>query len=112
MTDGFYAEGLAERGLAAVVPEPGDRAEIHRIIYEELVSGRVLPESRERFRAAGARLLERGAEAVLLACTELEMLTREGLPGMPVLDTTAAHAEAAWRLATGRADYPLIGGPA
>jgi aspartate racemase len=112
MTDGFYADGLAERDLGVVLPGPDDRDQIHRIIYEELVSGQVLPESREHFRAAGLRLLEQGAEAVLLACTELEMLTREGLPGVPLLDTTAVHAEAAWRLATGRADYPLIGGTA
>ncbi|GAF86510.1 unnamed protein product, partial [marine sediment metagenome] len=49
------------------------------------------------------------ADAVLLACTEIEMLTRDFDPGVPTLDTTLIHAGAAWKVATGRAEYPLVG---
>jgi aspartate racemase len=101
MTDGFYADALEERGLQVVLPAPDDMDEIHRIIYEELVSGVVRGESVERFSSIARRLFEAGAEAVLLGCTELELLTRDNPPGVPTLDTTTLHAEAAWRRAVG-----------
>ena len=91
-----------------VLPSEEDRGEIHRIIYDELTTGTVLPESQRAFAGISARLREAGAEAVLLACTELELLTRDFDPGVPSLDTTFAHAEAAWKVATGRAEYPLV----
>ena len=101
MTDGFYADALEERGLKVILPTEDDMDEIHRIIYEELVSGVVKEESVEQFASIARRLTERGAEAVLLACTELEMLTRGAGLGVPALDTTTLHAEAAWREAVG-----------
>lgn len=110
MADGFYQEALEARGLGVVLPTDEDQDTIHRIIYEELVLGTVTGPSREAFSAIGGRLVEAGAEAVLLACTELELLTREGSLGVPVLDTTLAHARAAWEQATGRTEYPLLAG--
>ncbi len=110
MTDGFYREGLEERGLGVVIPEEEDRETIHRIIYDELVSGEVRLESVARFGEVAARLGAAGADAILLACTELELLTRSGGLPVPVLDTTYIHARAAWEQATGRVDYPLIVG--
>lgn len=67
MEQDFYKGRLATRhGLDVLVPEAGDRAEVHRVIYEELVQGRVLPASRAAYRAVIARLVARGAQAVIL----------------------------------------------
>ena len=100
----FYKGRLATRhGLDVLVPEAGDRAEVHRVIYEELVQGRVLPASREAYRAVIARLVARGAQAVILGCTEIMLLVRPEDSPVPLFDTTALHAEAAvdWALDPG-----------
>lgn len=99
MEDGFLANGLRERDLEVVLPDDADRAFIHRTIYDELIVGRVLSQSEAEFAAIADRLCARGADAILLACTELEMLTRSGLVEAPFLDSAALHADAAWRLA-------------
>jgi len=108
MSDGFYQKALEARGLAVVVPVDEDQKTIHRIIYEELVRSTITGPSREAFSAVGRRLVEAGADAVLLACTELELLTRQSSLGVPTLDTTLAHARAAWEQATHRAEYRLF----
>jgi len=75
MEQDFYKGRLQSRfGLDVLVPETEDRATVHRIIYEELVQGRVEPESRDAYRQVIARLIERGAEAVILGCTEIMLL--------------------------------------
>lgn len=102
MSDGFYQRELDQRGLAVVLPAPEEQAEIHRIIYEELIVGTVVPTSVARFATIASHLAGRGAEAVLLACTELELLTRSGPLSVPALDTTKIHADAAWEVAVGR----------
>jgi len=108
MSDGFYTDAMEKRGLEVVIPSEQDQEIIHRIIYEELVRGEVLPESVSAFSEIGKRLLDAGADAVLLGCTELELLTRGGSAGVPILDTTFVHARAAWEQATGRVEYPMI----
>ena len=71
MEQDFYKGRLATRhGLDVLVPEAGDRAQVHRVIYEELVQGRALPASRAAYRAVVARLVERGAQAIILGCTK------------------------------------------
>jgi aspartate racemase len=91
-----YQGRLAERhGLDVLVPDADDRAEVHRVIYEELVQGRALPASREAYRAIIARLVARGAQAVILGCTEIMLLVRPEDSPVPLFDTTALHAEAA-----------------
>jgi aspartate racemase len=92
-----------------LVPEAEDRALVHRVIYEELVQGRVEPASREAYRAVIARLVARGAEAVILGCTEIMLLVRPGDSAVPLFDTTALHAEAAVERAISGA---WTGGPA
>jgi aspartate racemase len=94
----FYRGRLAEKhGLDVIVPEAEDRTTVHRIIYDELVAGRIEPASREAYRAIIARLVYRGAQAVILGCTEIMLLI--GPDDSPVLDTTALHAAAAVRIA-------------
>lgn len=100
MEQAFYKGRLADRhGLDVLVPGDDDRALVHRVIYEELVQGRVEPASRQACRELIARLVARGAEAVILGCTELMLLVGPGDCDVPLFDTTALHAEAAVDLA-------------
>jgi aspartate racemase len=96
MEQDFYKGRLVEQhGLEVLVPESEDRALVHRVIYEELVQGRAEPASRDAYRAVIARLVARGAEAVILGCTEIMLLVRPEDSAVPLFDTTALHAEAA-----------------
>ena len=96
MEQEFYKGRLSDRhGLDVIVPGDQDRAAVHRIIYEELVAGKVVPSSREIFRAVIQRLVESGAEAVILGCTEIMLLVRPEDSSVPLFDTTQIHAEAA-----------------
>jgi aspartate racemase len=95
MEQPFYAERLARHGLDVIVPDADDRALIHRVIYDELIAGRIEPASRDAYRTVIARLVDRGAEAVVLGCTEIMLLIGPDDAAVPVFDTTAIHAEAA-----------------
>jgi aspartate racemase len=96
MEQDFYKGRLARlHGLEVLVPEATDRAEVHRVIYDELVQGRVEAASRAAYRAVIARLVDRGAEAVILGCTEIMLLVKPEDSTVPLLDTTQIHAEAA-----------------
>jgi aspartate racemase len=100
MEQAFYKGRLVKRhGLEVLVPGDEDRALVHRVIYEELVQGRIAPASRQAFREVTARLVERGAEAVILGCTEIMLLMRPEDSVVPLYDTTTLHAEAAVELA-------------
>lgn len=95
MEQDFYRGRLADRhGLDVIVPEAEDRAAVHRIIYEELVAGTINPASREVFRGVIARLVDRGAEAVILGCTEIMLLVGPADSSVPLFDTTRLHAGA------------------
>ena len=96
MEQDFYKGRLAHRfGLNVLVPDTGDRAVIHRVIYDELAQGRVDPSSRTAYQAVIARLVERGAQAVILGCTEIMLLVKPGDSSVPLFDTTGIHADAA-----------------
>ncbi len=96
MEQDFYKGRLADRhGLDVLVPGDADRAEVHRVIYDELVQGRAEPAARRAYRAVIARLVDRGAEAIILGCTEIMLLVRPEDSAVPLFDTTAIHAEAA-----------------
>lgn len=87
-------------GLQALVPEAEDRAEMHRIIYDELCRGVVADASRQRIAAMIERLAAQGADAVALSCTEITLIIDDRYSPLPVLDSTALHAAAAvdWML--------------
>jgi len=92
----FYAERLGERfGLAILVPDEADRQTVHDIIYRELVLGEIRPASRAAYRAVIERLVARGAEGVVLGCTEITLLVGPEDAAVPLFDTTRIHAEAA-----------------
>ncbi|MDR3682860.1 MAG: aspartate/glutamate racemase family protein [Geothrix sp.] len=96
MEQAFYRERLRERhGLQVMVPDAEDRAAIHRIIFEELCLGTVLPESRRACRSILERLADQGAEAIILGCTEISLLVGPQDSKVPLFDTTALHAQAA-----------------
>ena len=96
MEQDFYRRRLEERhGLEVVVPGAEDRAEVHRVIFEELVLGRVLERSRERYAAVCAALLREGAGGIVAGCTEIGMLLRPEDVSAPLFDTTEIHAQAA-----------------
>ena len=78
-----------------LVPEPQDRAEVHRVIYEELIAGKIEPASRAVYRAIIERLAARGATAVVLGCTEIMLLIGAQDSPVPLFDTTLLHAQAA-----------------
>ena len=102
MEQEFYRGRLVERfGLEVLVPDEPDRTRVHDVIYDELVHGVVRDESREAYRSVVARLVERGAEGVILGCTEIGLLLSAADVPVPVFDTTRLHCEAAvdWLLA-------------
>ena len=99
MEQSFYRDRLATRGLEVVVPGPEDRALVHRVIYDELCLGTVSDESRAEYQAVIGRLVDDGAEGVLLACTEIELLITADDSPVPVFPTTQLHVVAAVDLA-------------
>ena len=99
----FYHEALARRGITTLVPDAGDREYVNDVIYNELDAGQVRDESRAGFVAIIQRLAARGAEGVILGCTEIPLLVSEADAGVPLFDTATLHAEAAL-------DYALQGG--
>ena len=96
MEQPFYRERLEEHhGLDVIVPEEADRADIHRIIYDELIAGQINEASRETYREIIARLVEEGAQGIILGCTEIGLLIDQSDSEVPLFDTTTLHAEAA-----------------
>lgn len=93
MEMGFYRDRLAARGLTALIPEV-DRTNLNGIIYDQLCRGIVREESRQIYVRAIERLAARGAEAVILGCTEIGMLIDDSVSPLPTYDTTALHAAA------------------
>lgn len=96
MEQDFYKGRLQQRhGLDVLVPDEDDRRVVHEIIYKELVLGQVRPESRQAYREIIARLIERGAQCIILGCTEIMLLVKAEDSAVPLFDTTTIHAMAA-----------------
>lgn len=95
MEQPFYTERLKERGVDVVIPGPDDRAEIHRIIFDELCAGEIREESRDFYLRVIDDLAQRGAQGIALACTEIMLLIEQQHSPLPLFDTTRLHAHAA-----------------
>jgi aspartate racemase len=96
MEQDFYKGRLQTRhGLDVIVPDADDRQVVHDVIYKELIVGTINPDSRQACRAIIARLIEKGAEAVILGCTEIMLLVSKEDSAVPLFDTTTLHAVAA-----------------
>ncbi|MEL6160915.1 MAG: aspartate/glutamate racemase family protein [Cyanobacteria bacterium J06623_5] len=96
MEESFYKDRLIyQHGLAVQVPNGEERSFIHDVIYDELCLGNIRPASRDRFRSIIENLVDSGAEAVILGCTEIGLLVKPADSAVPLFDTTKIHAEAA-----------------
>jgi len=95
MEQDFYRDRLTSHGLQVLIPPPEDRAQVRRIIYDELCLGVVREESRQVYRDAIVRLVQAGAEGVVLGCTEIELLISATDSPAPIFLTTRLHVEAA-----------------
>lgn len=103
MDHDFYAGRLRHRyGLEVLLPGPQDRATVNRVIFDELVRGIVDDGSRAEYSRIIGELADDGADAVLLACTEIGLLVGPGDSPLPAYDTTVLHARAAVELALGQ----------
>ena len=95
MEKSFYQDALARRGVTVLAPDEEGREYVNTVIYDELVAGQIRDESRAGLVAIIKKLAERGAEGVILGCTEIPLLVSEEDAGIPLFDTTVIHAEAA-----------------
>ena len=99
MTQDFYKAKLEEAGIQVLVPDEADRETVNNIIYGELSLGVIREESRKAYRKIIGKLAEKGAQAVILGCTEIGLLVKQEDTALPVFDTTLIHGERAARLA-------------
>jgi aspartate racemase len=101
--EGDFYRGKLEKdhGLKVLIPDDKGRESVHRIIYDELVKGVIREESRKAYLDVIADLETRGAEGVILGCTEIPLLVKQEYVSIPIFDTTTIHAQAAvdWALA-------------
>ncbi|HTC43765.1 MAG TPA: aspartate/glutamate racemase family protein [Steroidobacteraceae bacterium] len=100
MDEPFMKERLSREGLQILTPERSDRGSVDRIIYEELCQGVLAEASRAQYRSIIGRLVERGAQAIILGCTEISLLIAQKDSAVPLFDTTSLHAQEAglWAL--------------
>ncbi|NMX60101.1 aspartate/glutamate racemase family protein [Pseudomonas sp. WS 5111] len=101
MEQDFLKARLAAQGLHVLVPDAAERHAVHRIIYEELCVGVINEASRQVYQQAIANLAARGAQAIILGCTEIGLLIKPEHSELPLLDTTLLHAQAAVAFALG-----------
>jgi aspartate racemase len=100
MEEQFYRERLETNfGLRVIVPDEKDRILVNRIIYEELCRGKIEPSSKRSYLDIISRLVFRGAEGIILGCTEIPLLISQKDVNVPIFDTTALHSQAAVELA-------------
>ena len=101
MEQAFYTDRLVDAGLKPVIPGAADRAETHRIIYEELCKNVTTEASEAAYVGIARRLVDTGADCLILGCTEVGMLLNQGNVPVPVFDTTLIHCATALDAALG-----------
>jgi len=101
MEEAFYIDRLRAHDLDVLVPTAEERADVNRIIYDELCLGVVAAPSRRRYQEVMAALVGRGADCIILGCTEITMLVGAADTSVETFDTTAIHAETAADFAIG-----------
>ena len=105
MTEDFYKQRLIDASLQVLIPDIDARAEVHRIIYDELCQGQLLASSRQYYTQVINELAAQGAEGVILGCTEIGLLISQADSPIPVFDTTAIHAAAAVQFLLGNEKF-------
>lgn len=101
MEQDFLKQRLVAKGLTVLVPDETERKDVHRIIYDELCVGVISDQSREIYQRVIESLTARGAQAIILGCTEIGMLIKPEHSALPLLDTTELHAQSAVAFALG-----------
>ena len=94
----FYTDVLKNMGIEAIIPEEEDRKVIHDVIYDELSKGILKETSKEAYLTVINKLKEKGAEGIILGCTEIPLLIQQEDVSIPVFDTTTIHATKAFKL--------------
>ena len=100
MSKDFYRKGLETRGISTLVPDPKGQEFVNRVIYEELTRGIINDGSRKKYAKIIKSLTEKGAEGIVLGCTEIPLLIKDKDCGVPLFNTTRIHAEKALNYAT------------
>ncbi|MBQ85758.1 MAG: aspartate racemase [Gammaproteobacteria bacterium] len=101
MEQDFYRDRLTQRfGIEVLIPEQPERELVHRVIYDELCLGKIEVNSRREYLSIMAKLAERGAQAIILGCTEIALLVQQQHTAIHLYDTTQLHCAAAVRTAT------------
>ncbi len=95
MRERFFLDGLERTGILALVPEACDQPRMHNVIFQELCRGEIRPESQKLFLDIVERLRDRGAEGIILGCTEIPLLLRPEQCDLPLFNTALLHAEKA-----------------
>ena len=96
MQGDFYRGRLAEKfGLKVIIPSEEDQTVIHDVIYNELVTGKIVEKSRAAYLQIIEKMANQGAEGVILGCTEIGLLVKQSDCRLPIFDTTLLHAQAA-----------------
>jgi len=96
MEEEFYKGRLSQKyGLSVDVPNAQEREVVHRVIYDELVVGKIQQHSKEKYINIIEQMVNQGAEGVILGCTEIGLLIHKQDSQVPLFDTTRIHAEAA-----------------
>ncbi len=96
MEKDFYRGRLMnEHALKVLIPPEEEREQVHRIIYDELCLGKILPASQEAYKTIMNDLTHKGAQGIILGCTEIGLLVKDGDSPIPLFDTTHIHATAA-----------------
>lgn len=107
MSGAFYAERFADHGIDVLVSDADSRTTVDNIIFDELVHGEIRDESRMEYLEIIDDLVDRGAEGIVLGCTEIELLVEQSdRPDVPLFDTTALHVDRAVAYALGEAPIP------
>ncbi|PFG09387.1 aspartate/glutamate racemase family protein [Marinobacter sp. LV10MA510-1] len=106
MEQAFYREKLEQQGITVIIPDDNERSVVHRIIYDELCQGIITPESKTSYLDVVASLAARGAQAVILGCTEIGLLIQSSDTQVALYDTTEIHADQAVALALNLTSRP------
>ncbi|MGD2142230.1 MAG: amino acid racemase [Candidatus Bathyarchaeota archaeon] len=97
----FYREGLKRHGIETLIPDKEDRDYIDRVVFNELSKGILLPESRKGYLEIIDRMVEQGAQGIVLGCTEIPLLVTQKHTNVKLFDTAIIHAEKALQHAIG-----------
>ena len=98
MEKAFFKDILTSYGITTLIPNEEDREMIHHVIYTELAKGEKNEISKQKYLKVIEKLIQQGAEGIILGCTEIPLLIEQHEVSVPVFDTTAIHAEAGFSL--------------